>query len=412
MKKASIISIGNELLSGQTIDTNAPYLKRKLLKCGIPTVSSFTVGDSEEAIVRALRLSAEEADFIIVTGGLGPTDDDLTRQAFADFLGDELVCDGEQLGKIEDYFKSRGYKMLENNKIQAMIPKSAEAIDNDRGTAPGILANYQGKILAALPGVPSEMKKMFKVSVLPLLKTSSGGQYIVTKRLKCFGTGESNIAEMLGGLMDRNRNPLINITVEFGVITLYIIATAEDENTAREMVEAESKVLTEKLGDYLFGYDDETLAGVVGKKLTDQKKTVATAESCTGGLVAKLLTDPAGASEYFKQGWVTYSNESKTEQLGVDAELIEKNGAVSEEVAAEMAKGAMERASADFAIAITGIAGPGGGSENKPVGLVYISIASPHKQITKRFVFLHERGFVRLRTAKTALNILRTQFLI
>jgi len=407
MKKASIVSIGNELLNGQTGDTNTTYLSGELLSIGIPVVSSYTIGDDVDAIVRAFNLAAADADIVLATGGLGPTDDDLTRQGFAKFLGAELQLQNELLGKIQNFFTKRNLQMPEKNKIQAYIPAGAKALVNELGTAPGIMAEVKGKLIAALPGVPSEMKQMFVESVLPKLQRFAGVQALVVRKLKCFGTGESNIAELLGPLMQRGSNPLINCTVEYGVITLHIVAAAEDKKKALRMVEKDEKLLSDKLGELVYGTEEQTLAEVVGEKLARQKMTIAVAESCTGGTLAKLLTDIPGASRYFTHGWVTYSNTAKNSELAVPADLIEKYGAVSEQVAQAMAQGARTKAQTDFAIGITGIAGPAGATEQKPVGLVYICVDSDNGCDTKRCLFSHDRRFIRLRAAQTALNMLR-----
>ncbi len=408
MKKASIVSIGNELLSGQTISTNASYLSERLLSIGIPVISSYTFGDEIELIVRALNLASNDADIIIATGGLGPTDDDLTRQAFAKFLVVELQLHKELLEKIQSMFARRERPMPEKNKIQAYIPAGAQAIDNKLGTAPGIRAESEGRLFFALPGVPSEMKQMFEESVLPELQKFAGGQAIVTRKLKCFGTGESNIAEMLGGLMQRGRNPLINCTVAHGVITLHIVASAKDKSKAEHIAEKDEKLLRSILKELVYGIDEQSLAEVVGEKLVQQNKTIAAAESCTGGTLAKLLTDIPGASRYFTHGWIAYSNSAKITELGISPDLIEKYGSVSEQVAEAMAKQARKKAGTDFAIGITGIAGPDGGSEQKPVGLVYISMDSSSGCETKRFVFsFHDRNSIRFRAAQTALNMVR-----
>jgi nicotinamide-nucleotide amidase len=344
---------------------------------------------------------------VIATGGLGPTDDDLTRQAFAEFLGAELQLQDELLRKIRDFFASRNLQMPDKNSVQAYIPTCAEAIANNLGTAPGIMAEVRGKLLIALPGVPSEMKPMLDESVLPPLQRFAGGQAVIVRKLKCFGAGESAIAEMLGNMMQRGRNPLINCTVQYGVVTLHIIATATDKDKARQMAENDEKTLRNILRKLVYGTGDQTLAEVVGEKLTQLGKTLAVAESCTGGTLAKLLTDIPGASRYFTYGWVSYSNQAKETELGVPANLIDKYGAVSEQVAAAMAQGGRRKAGTDFAIGITGIAGPAGGSEQKPVGLVYISVDSENGCRTERYIFSHDRNFIRLRTAQTALNVLR-----
>ncbi len=407
MRKASIISIGNEILSGQTVDTNASYLSGELLSIGIPAVSSYTVADDIDLIVRALNLASSDADVVLTTGGLGPTDDDLTRQAFAKFLGTELQLQNELLQKIQNLFVKRNMQMPEKNKVQAYIPAGAKALANNLGTAPGIIAQVKSKLLIAMPGVPSEMKQMFEESVVGELKRFATEQALVMRKLKCIGAGESDIAELLGSLCQRDRNPLINCTAKYGVITLCITATAEDKDKAQQMAEKDEKLLTELLGELVYGTGEQTLAEVVGEKLAQQKKTIAVAESCTGGTLAKLLTDTPGASRYFTYGWVTYSDIAKTSELGIEADLIGKYGAVSGWAAEAMARGAQRRAGTDFAIGITGIAGPTGGSEQKPVGLVYISVDSTNGCETKRFIISGDRESIRLRAAQTALNMLR-----
>ena len=410
MIKASIVSIGNEVLSGQTVDTNASYLSGKLLSIGIPVVSSYTIADDVGSIIRALNLASSDADAVLSTGGLGPTDDDLTRQGFAKFLGTELQLENELLERIEDFFTRRNLQMPERNEVQAYIPSGAKALANNIGTAPGIMAEVEGKLLIALPGVPSEMKQMFEESVFAELKRlASESQQVgmAVRKLKCFGAGESTIGELLGPLMQRGRNPLVNCTVKDGVITLHIIATADDKDKAQQMAEKDEKLLRGILGELVYGTGEQTLAEVVGQRLAQQKKTIAVAESCTGGTLAKLITDIPGASRYFMHGWVTYSDRAKNSELGVSANLIEKYGAVSDEVAEAMARGARRRVGTDFAVGITGIAGPTGGSGQKPVGLVYISVDSGGGCETQRFIMSGDRGLIRLRAAQTALNMLR-----
>jgi len=407
MKNASIVSIGNEVLSGQTVDTNTANLSRKLLSTGIPVISSYTVGDDIDTIVRAFNLASTDAEVVLATGGLGPTDDDLTRQALAKFLDVELQLQSELLQKIQNFFTNRNLQMPAKNKIQAYIPAGTKALANNLGTAPGIMAEVKGKLLIALPGVPSEMERMFEESVLPELQQFADGQAVIIRKLKCFGAGESTIAELLGPIMQRGRNPLINCTVKCGIITLHIIATAKDKDRAQQMAEEDEKSLRNKLGELVYGTGEQTLAEVVGEKLVQQQKTIAVAESCTGGCLAKLLTDISGASRYFTYGWITYSNSAKTSELGIPADLIEKYGAVSGQVAQAMAKGARKRAATDFAIGITGIAGPTGATEQKPVGLVYISVDFDNGCETKRCLFSHDRAFMRFRAANTALNMLR-----
>lgn len=407
MKKAIIVSIGNEILSGLAVDTNTVYLCGKLLSVGLPVISSYVVGDDVGSIVRAFNRAGEEADVVLVTGGLGPTADDLTRQALAEFLGVELKLDEGLLREIQDFYARRDLQMPPSNKVQAYMPAGSKSLENKLGTAPGIFAEAKGKLFFVMPGVPLEMKQMFEESVFDELKRCAAGQAVVIKRLKCFGTGESNIAVLLGDLMSRGRNPLINCTAGHGVITLNIVSTAKDSDTAREMLVRDEQLIRDKLGELVFGQGEQTLAGVVGEELTRLNKKVAVAESCTGGIIAGLLTSTPGASKYFSYGWVTYSNDAKNTELAVPADLIEEHGAVSEQVAMAMAKGARKKGGTDFAIGVTGIAGPTGGSEDKPIGLVYICVASDKDYETKRFIFGQERALVRLRAALTALNMLR-----
>jgi nicotinamide-nucleotide amidase len=407
MTSASIVSIGNELLIGHTADTNATYISQQLLSIGLPVVSVYTVGDDVGQIARALKRAAEDACFVIATGGLGPTDDDLTRQAFSELLNAKLQLDSKLLEDIRRFFEKRGLPMPEKNAIQAHIPAGAQPIENPIGTAPGIFAKMQNKLLFALPGVPVEMKQMFEASVLPRLKQQGGKGFTVVRKVRCFGAGESVIAEKLGNLMARQRNPLINSTVDSGVITLHVVADAKTKQQAEQLAKKDIEHLKSLLGDLIFGTDDQTLPEVVGGLLAQKHKTIAVAESCTGGLLAKLFTDIPGSSAYFTHGWITYSNNAKTEQLGIAPRAIEKNGAVSELVASAMALAARQKAQSNFAIAITGIAGPAGGTEQKPVGLVYISVSSDNNCQTKRFLFSHTRDIIRHRAALTALNMLR-----
>ena len=407
MKKASIVSIGNEILHGQTLDTNASYLSRKLLSLSIPVISWHTATDDVDSIVRVLQLATQDADVVIVTGGLGPTDDDVTRQGLAKFLDAPLEFRSELLQKIQQQFTSRNVSMPPNNKIQAYLPAGAQIIENNLGTAPGIMAQTGGKSIFVMPGVPSEMKQMFDESVVPQIEKSVTGQAIVVRRLKCFGAGESSIAVVLGDMMQRGRNPVVNCTVSFGVITLHIVASAINENAALEMAEKDEKLIRNLLGELIFGMEEQTLAQVVGEKLAEKHQTIAVAESCTGGLLAKLITDLPGSSEYFTHGWVTYSNEAKIDELNVPSELIKKYGAVSDQVAAVMAEQAKNKAKSGFALSITGIAGPAGGTEDKPVGLVYIGLSDIQGVQTKKFIFLADRESVRMRASQTALNMLR-----
>jgi nicotinamide-nucleotide amidase len=431
MANAAIISVGNELLNGNTVDTNSNWLQNQLLSISIPVVFTCAITDDIQEIKNTIQYASGKADIILITGGLGPTDDDLTRQAIAEFLGVKLEYHSELFEKIEKFFISINRPMVEKNKIQAYLPAGTSEIENDLGTAPGIyypvrdkeseipdghqrrpvsngVNEENKKIIIAMPGVPSEMKQMFDKSILPRLKKFSKGDIIITRKIRCIGAGESTIAEMMGDMMNRQRNPLINCTVDHGIITLHIIARAKDKRTAETMATKDIERLCGILGRLVYGFDEQTLAKVVGQKLLEKKKTLAIAESCTGGLIAKMITDVAGSSGYFTYGWVTYSNEAKISELGVEKGLIDRFGAVSSEVAAAMAEGARKKSGADFAISITGIAGPEGGSDEKPVGLVYISIASKNGVNTEKMLMgPRNRDFIRLRTSQHALNLLR-----
>ncbi len=405
--KASIVSIGNELLSGSSVDTNSAYLSEKLLSIGIPTVAGFTARDDCEAIVKALSQACEQADIVLTTGGIGPTDDDITRQAISKFTDKELKLNEELVKQIEQFFARRNKIMPKRNELQAYLPEGAQALKNEIGTAPGIMVTDVEKAIFVLPGVPVEMKQMFEQSVLPKLLEMDGREVVAVRKLKCFGMGESNIAELLGERMKRGRNPLVNTTVQDGVITVHIIARTKDRIQADLVVQNEQGQIAEILGDNVFAKEDISLAQVVGTRLTEMNKTLAVAESCTGGLVGKLLTDMPGSSNYFLCGWVTYSNEAKVRELGIDPELIEKKGAVSEEVAAAMAAGARNKAQVDYALSITGIAGPEGATADKSVGLVFISLAKAGQNLVERCVFGPDRDSVRKRAANAALDLLR-----
>jgi len=408
MKKAAVVSIGNEILCGHILDTNLSYLSRMLFQVALPVAGAYTVPDELDSIVRGLELAFEQADVVVCTGGLGPTGDDLTRRAIAKFLGVELELREELLQQITIFFQRRGHSMPECNRVQAYIPAGAEALPNDLGTAPGIKAKVDDKLLIALPGVPAEARWMFEKYVLSQLKELARYQAVAVRKLRCFGSGESDIAELLGAaVLSRDRNPLVNITVADGVITVTITAIAGEAAEAERLVERDESLFCARLGELVFGRGDEELAEVVGRELALRKKTIAVAESCTGGLVAKLLTDIPGSSRYFTFGWVTYSNRAKVEELGVRQELIEGYGAVSEQVAEAMALGARERAKADFAVATTGIAGPGGANEQKPVGLIYISVSGERGCETHRFILPGQRDSIRFRAAQTALNLVR-----
>ena len=431
---AIILSIGDELVLGQTIDTNSAWLSQQLAAVGCAVRSHITVGDDQRAIEEAMNESVGRCDVLVCTGGIGPTADDLTRQALAAVLNEPLELNDAWLKIVHDFFAARGRAMPQANAIQAMIPRGARMLLNQNGTAAGIDADYisgdQKTVcrIFVMPGVPSEMKAMFARDVLPAIEKQSGGAVILSRTLHTFGVGESAIAEMLGDQMMRSHNPSVGTTVSQGIVSLRINARFDSKQRAAEEIERTIESCRAKLGDLIYGEGDQTLQEVIGQRLAASRKTVTTAESCTGGLLAKMFTDVAGSSDYFKVGFVTYSNQAKYERLGVSTDVINVYGAVSEPVVSAMARNARRLAKADFALAISGIAGPTGGSETKPVGTVCIALAFPPLAagegsgegarrdqevpvLARTFLFPGDRAWVRDRSAKMALAMLRFHLL-
>jgi nicotinamide-nucleotide amidase len=407
---ACIVSIGNELLNGHTADTNTPWLCAKLLEVGIPVKGGWLVPDEHDRIIQSLRQAAEWGSLILVTGGLGPTDDDITRQTVADYLQVSLEFHPELLEKLKSFFAQRGRPMPEKNISQAYIPLGCEIVDNPKGTAAGFWSDNGQVKIAVMPGVPEEMKFMFETQILPRLNQLPPDTVVVNDKVRCFGIGESDIAQKLGNLMQRGRNPLINSTCGSGDVVLHISATACNRDEALQMIKQDKQLLSELLGDCIYGYEDESLAHKVGGLLRQRSKTLAVAESCTGGLLSEMLTDIPGSSDYLLAGWIAYSNEAKINQLGVPEQLIIEHGAVSGPVAREMAIGAVRKSGADIAIGITGIAGPGGGSIQKPIGLVFISLYLDGECTVYEYRFPPvSRQSIRQRAAMTALNLIRKQ---
>ena len=412
--KAVILSIGDELTLGQTVDTNSAYLSDQLVQRGIFPVYHETIPDDQDMIAAAVERAASTNDVVLITGGLGPTDDDLTRQAVAQALGTTLELDEESLQQIEDFFIKRGRVMSERNRVQAMCPMGAITLANSCGTAPGLRAKIHNARIYVMPGVPKEMRAMFERQIATDLPTDTG-KAIRTAKINTIGKGESDIAEILGDLADRERNPLVGTTAANGVVSIRIRSEFPSEKEADTQLAATIDEVEAKLGDLVFGRDDVSLPIAVGNLLKEHGKTVFTAESCTGGTIGKLLTDTAGSSAYYVGGAVTYSNKSKRDLLGVSIITIAEHGAVSETVAKAMAEGGLEHSHADYAISITGIAGPDGGTESKPVGTVWIGVAGRDgKNIDSQahhFCFPGDRDMIRMRAAMTALNLLRVRVL-
>ena len=407
--EAIILSIGNELTTGQTVDTNTAWLARQASELGIHVSRHATVADDLEPLREEIRQATTKADLVLVSGGLGPTEDDLTRQALADAMGVNLEMREEHVERIRAFFTARGRPMPDSNKVQAMFPAGSDAIDNTCGTAPGIKAACGRATVFVMPGVPREMQEMYRLAVRPFLIGKTGSARMLATTIHTFGAGESDVGELIRDLMDRKRNPTVGTTAKQGIISVRIHSYGANEDEARSRLDQTAAEVRKRLGTLVYGQDEDTLASAAGRLLKVKGKTLATAESCTGGLIAKLMTDVPGSSDYFRQGLVTYANEAKMRLLGIPAGLIQKYGAVSHEVAEAMATETRLRGETECAISVTGIAGPGGGSTQKPIGLVYIGLADAGGcEVTRHLFGEHlTRAEVRERAASTALNRLR-----
>lgn len=408
--RAELVMIGTELLLGETVDTNAAFLAQELAALGIDLYYKATVGDNWIRMLEVITQALSRSDLVITSGGLGPTMDDLTREAVAAVANLPLECSAEALEMIEAYFRQSNRVMSENNRKQAFLPQGAQMIPNHWGTAPGLIVNVQNKTIIALPGVPRELKGMFAAYVVPYLaEKTKAKQTLVSRTLKFTGIGESALAELVHDELSGQSNPTIAPYASLGEVKLRIAAKAETKEKALALIQPVEEILIGKLSQYYYGADQETLESVLGAALRQRNETLAVAESCTGGLIASRITDVPGSSEYFERGFVTYSNEAKTELLGVDPELISQFGAVSREVAAAMAEGARSRAGTDWGLGVTGIAGPGGGTPEKPVGLVHIAVSAKGNTKAKQFRFNGSRTEIKFLVSQAALNFLRQE---
>ncbi len=410
--KSEIISVGSEITSGQNLDTNSQWLSRRLAEIGVPVAWHTTVADDLADNVEVFRIASRRAGLVLITGGLGPTLDDLTREALAQVAGVELVFDPASFAVIEQMFSARGRTMPERNRVQAMFPAGAAAIPNSCGTAPGVWMTIGGAVIAAMPGVPTEMRAMFQNEVLPRLqKLGMGGSVLIQRKINTFGAGESAVEEKVADLTRRGHVPEVGITVSDAVISLRILARAATRADADALIAPIERTIRERLGDLVFGADEDELEDAVARLLTAQRKTVATAESVTGGLAAQRLTRVPGSSDWFRGGIIAYDNGVKTDLLAVPRRLIEEHGAVSGPVAEAMAVGCRTRLGVDFAVSTVGVAGPGGASETKPVGMVYVGLADAAGSTSHSFSWIGTRTEVQSRTAKMALNRLRLRLL-
>ncbi|HPT86659.1 MAG TPA: competence/damage-inducible protein A [Bacillota bacterium] len=406
---AEIICIGTELLLGHTVDTNSAYLARELAELGINLFHKSTVGDNLNRIVSLLRQAWNRSDVLILSGGLGPTQDDLTREAVAELLGEPLEFREEAWEEILSYFRKTGRSLPESNRRQAMFPASARMLSNRLGTAPGLFVECNGKYLFAFPGVPRELIGLWEEHGRPFLKrllSETGHPVLTSKMIRMIGIGESAMEERVMDLIQNQTNPTIAPYVGKGDVLLRITARGNSEAENHRRIDEMYHRVQERLGEYIYGTDEETLEEVIGRQLTAKGWTLATAESCTGGLIGHRLTLVPGSSAYYLGGVVSYSNRLKTDLLQVPESILQEYGAVSEETARAMAEGVRLITGADVGIGVTGIAGPDGGTEMKPVGLVYYSVALSDKTVVEHRIFPYDRSGNKEAAAQAVLTLL------
>src|ERR687893_352085 len=408
LNSAEIVTIGTEILLGDLVDTNTAWLSARLAALGVGVYRHTTVGDNRARISGALEEAASRADLVITTGGLGPTSDDLTNECLADVTGREMVEYPEARAHVDEMFRRFGREPSPNNYKQALFPRGTELIPNPLGTAMGALLEADGTLFATLPGVPSEMRGMFEDTLEPLIRSRSDGS-IVSRTLWFAGIGESALAEKVQEFLDAT-DPTVAPLAGQGKVRLRITTRAATQSEAEEKIAPVEKEILSRLGGYYFGEDEETLESAVGRLLKERGATLALAESCTGGLLAKRLTDIAGSSVYFKEGVITYSNESKERWLGVPKVMLLKHGAVSEPVACKMAEGVRQISGADYGLSVTGIAGPDGGTKEKPVGLVFVGLSDAEGTFAEKLdltAWARSRESIRERSANRAFDLLR-----
>ena len=411
MLTAEIIAIGSELLTPTKTDTNSLWLTEKLNDIGIEVKLKTIVGDDGERLEEAVRDAMRRSDIVITTGGLGPTEDDITRKFTAKAIDRELVYHDEIERHLRERFRSWGREMPEINKRQAYIIDGAEILPNPNGSAAGMFVEVDGKMLTILPGPPRENQAMFTEYVLPRLKAIAGDVFVKRRILRVSGLGESAVDEIAAPIYTAYGDIETSILFNKSEVEIHIAARADDAKTAESTADKLADELAKALGNAVFSINGETMEEIVGTLLTQRRETVSIAESCTGGLIGHRLTEVPGSSAYFMEGSITYSYDSKTRMLGVPAELIVKHGAVSAECAEAMAAGMRKNAKTDHAISVTGIAGPDGGTDDKPVGTVFIGYAGPRSVKSVRIVLPGDRYLIRWRASQAALDYLRRQLL-
>ena len=413
--RAEIIAVGSEMLTPERVDTNSLFITERLNEIGIEVIAKSVAADDREVLGGLLRLALSRADVIVFTGGLGPTSDDVTREAVAETLGVELDEDPETLDRLERRFARRGVTMPSINRRQALVPRGAEVIENDKGTAPGLLFEREGKVIALLPGPPREMKAMFEGLVRGRLVRLAGGSSVFRRVLKTTGRPESQIEEVVQPIYARWASAPTPIQTTIlatpGQIELHLAVRAENAERAGAVLDAATEEIAAALGPTLFARDNRRLEEVVGQMLRERALAVATAESCTGGLLASRLTDVPGSSDYVERGVICYSNRAKAELLGVPEAMIREHGAVSEPVGLAMARGIRERARTDLGVGITGIAGPTGGTPAKPVGTVVVALAWAGGERVRTLWFPGDREQVKFHASQAALDMVRRHLL-
>lgn len=411
--KAEIVSIGDELLIGQVINTNQAFLAEQLNSIGIPVLRMSTVGDTEEAILKAFDSAWTSYDLIVVTGGLGPTHDDITRSAVCKFFKTDLVLNKDALENIQRLFAARGIELIKVNEDQAMVPRSCIVLQNRHGTAPGFLFD-KGKVMVLIPGVPHEMQGLMTEHVIPFLRKKATGSVILHRTLRTTGIAESLLSRTIGdvnGLFDPDSGVSLAFLPSPMGVRLRITVQARDTETAERTVRNVEQKLRQKAEKYIYGDGSEELEETVGRILAERNLTMAVAESCTGGLIADRITNVPGSSRYFERGVIVYSNRSKIDELGVPESLLLDHGAVSREVAEAMASGVMKKSGTDIGVSTTGIAGPTGGTPDKPVGLIWVGYSDKNGTLALRFNFGNDRRRFKERASQAVLELVRKKLL-